>query len=360
MNFKDYTLIIEAMLEDLWVSDDPKENIELLHEMEYKIHKIAENRYSMNPKLYVNLIKRFGELATEAYDELHPKFEELFQYWLNMHRTDDPYLWSKYIYDQAMDNDESATTFGAGRHVMTLDEMVKRANVDNEDDTSIIQSILDHNFYNDGEMFEFFAYSVGAYLNEKKVPIPADVNEEEEWDVRYYWTENVEDAVEYIYEHDLEEPAKKYIYSIVTADELISERGLEADPKTVIDLISKTLYQDYYDEFGISIESVTYDIEEAEKKLSEVEDFSNKMTNTVLNLHPDDSNLDNTVKDIIKIVGEMTSTISLAMGTMHVTGNIVTDYGDCVGFDDIDIDYLENFNNREVDDWDDDLKKIIK
>ena len=98
MKFIEYILIKESDLEDLFVSDNAKDNIELIHEMEYKLRNIIKNKYKLNPKLYVNVVKRFSNFALEAYNQLSPSFHELFKYWLSIHNISSPEAWAEAIY----------------------------------------------------------------------------------------------------------------------------------------------------------------------------------------------------------------------------------------------------------------------
>ncbi|MCK5789078.1 MAG: hypothetical protein KAH32_08760, partial [Chlamydiia bacterium] len=100
MDFKQYVLMNEADLEDLYVSDDATDNIELLHEMEFKLRQIIDHKYSFNPKMYVNLIKRFSGFAIEAYEDLSEKFENVYTYWLEIHAIDNPKEWAESTYTE--------------------------------------------------------------------------------------------------------------------------------------------------------------------------------------------------------------------------------------------------------------------
>ena len=77
-------------------------------------------------------------------------------------------------------------------------------------------------------------------------------------------------------------------------------------------------------------------------------------------MHPDDADLDDDIESLMDIIGKLTSSISLAMNIMHTTGNIMQDYGYKFGLDDVDADFLADFNERNIDDWTGELKKIIR
>lgn len=351
IKFREYVLIKESDLEDLFVSDDPTDNIELLHEMEYKLRQIVDNRHRMNPKLYVNIIKRFGNFALEAYEDLSPKFIELYNYWLDMHSVHDPMIWAEKLYDEYEDQIESNEAVGVGGVSVTKDEIIKNMSRESVD------HLLD--YYYGGDLINNFGIShVGDFLKEREIPPPIEDEEDLEYDPDY-WQNNEDEAIEKVYELDLEEEFEQYIIDLIH-DEPIFFDHIPLDRESWINGIAEVLYPKYYGIHGYNIESVTPDIEEARERFEEADKEVERGYDILSNIDLNDKNMDSDIETFMKIIGDLTIALSLGMNVVHTGGNLITDYGYRVGLDGMDIDYLSNFNARDVKDWNDELRKIVR
>jgi hypothetical protein len=352
MRFIEYVLVNEANLEDLYVSDDPTDNIELLHEMEWKIGKIIENKYQLNPKLYVNIIKRFTNYALESYDNLSGKFIELFEWWLSVHNIDDPHAWAEMVYDgndEDMRDTEGVVVWGG--ITLSMDDVVN--NMSNDDIKNAI-------IYNYGSIDDAFPDEAPNFLrNIDAVPNVSKEQLEDYSDQMDYWDDNPDEATDYISDNNLEDDYADYVI------ELIRDMGFDGynipiDRNDWIKGIEEVMYPEYYGQHGYNIESVIPDIEEAIDRLKSTDDFVSDADEIMANLHPDDVDNDKNIKRLYKMVGKAAIAISLSMNVMHTGGNILAAYGDRAGLGDVDHEFLTGFHEREIDDWRTELKRIIK
>jgi hypothetical protein len=350
MNFRDYVLF-ESDLEDLYVSDDATENIELIHEMEWKLGQIIENQYRLNPKMYVNLIKRFSSLAFDSYEDLSEKFDRLFRYWLEKHQIKDSHEWAKMVYQENEDSIEHNGYAGMGGVSMTADDVLE--NLDDEK----LQSILEYEW---GSMDQAFPEDHHHFLSGQQIVPPVTPEELEDyaepWD---YWEDNNDEAADYISNNNLENEYAQYCIEMLR-DSGVEHLSLELDADAWINAIENKMYPEYYGMHGYNIEAVTPEVEEAIERFELTDELMKDAEKIRSNLHPDDADLDKNVERIKKIVGHATTAISLAMGVVHTSGNIMQDYGDVAELDGVDSDFLDGFHEREIDDWRSELKKIIR
>ena len=110
----------------------------------------------------------------------------------------------------------------------------------------------------------------------------------------------------------------------------------------------------------LTVPPVVAEIQYGIERLDNTDALIDSVEPLIYKLHPDDADLDDYIEKIIDVVGKCTSAISLSMNIVHTSGNIMEDYGDGFGLENVDKDFLDDFNERNIDDWREELQKIIK
>lgn len=344
MKFTEYVLVKESDLEDLFVSENPAENIVLLHEMEYKMGKIIESKYSLNLKLYVNILKRFGNFAMDSYENLSPKFVELFEYWERIHSINDPKEWARNIMEEYGDDITMHKQAYMGGIKLTSTDIL--ANLSEDSVRTFIEE------YYDDDVLTFFEWNTGGFLNEKGIPVPPEEDED-------YWDNNTTEGVEKIQELNLEDEFKEYIVQMIKDDPHILGE-IELTDQMWENGIAEIMYPKYFAIHGKKIKGILSVTGAAKDRFSKADALADKGRAIINKMDVNDSSLDKDVDKLMEVVHSMTRAVSLAMNVSHSAGNLVTDYGGHVGMHDVDTDFLNDFNERDIEDWTEELRKIVK
>ena len=347
-SLKESTLV-ETTLEDLAVFEewDTGENIQLLHEMEYKIHQIIENKWAVHPKLFKNVLVRFAAIALEAYTILENQFERLFEYWQSNHNIDSPEEFADMV---IKDQEESygdnwvdyANKKGVSRGMLHLEPSDVSTGVSSD----VVYQILRDEAASGYQAYEAYTWAMKGFLEENGVEFPDDADEEEF-------------ATEYIVEHDLEDEFMVYLSKTYTLEDLFGEPALTEDMWR--SAIETKLYNDYMANFGYDIPSVHEEIEEHKARVENIDtDHVAELIDNLKTASPDSDDIDEVAKTLYANgVAPMLRTISLAMNIDHLNGNISKDYGVYAGMN-LDPSFYDKFHERSVEDWNKELKSIIK
>lgn len=339
MNFLEYTILSESDLEDMEFTDYAPDDIELLHEIEYKMGKIIDRGGSINDKLYVNLIKRFAKLAKEVYESLSEKFDDTITNWLEDHQIDDPTAWAERVYE-GMVEQGTPSIASWGPVNMTKEDVI--SSVDTDDIISFIE-------YSYGNITDYGEHLAGDFLNSWDIPTPEDEDDD-------FWEENNIQAIDYIVDHNMERRFAEYIVEYETDEGTLTDMEFTED--LWIAGIEAHLFPEYYDLLGPAIEEVRDPAIKAVERIRLTDDAVTDIDSLCSILDPVDAKGSKAVSRIYKIIGRAATAISLSMQVMHVSGSIIQDRGEAFGLEDVDITYLDYMNDRNVADWNEELGKV--
>lgn len=347
-----FRMFLESTLENMQIEDgDDEANIELLHEIEYKLSKITANRWSLHPKLFKNIVVRFSTLALSIYEIYIQKYNDLFIYWKEIHRIDSAESFADMIADEMVemygDDWENSEVNQHGISRGKDITITKRDVADTITQESILNRLHEYNDSGD-DVVEIFQWATSGFLESIPVKIPVKYADDPE-----------EFAKTYINKKNLIGDFMSYLSDNYSVDDLFGDFNLTKEDW--LNTVKTNMYPQYMDRFGVDVENVIDEINEhfnreANVNVARIE----KLIDAVRTVSVDSSEFDDVVKELYENgVATMLRIISLAMNIDHVHGNISTDYGDYADLV-VSKSFYDKMHNRGVQDWDSELKTLIK
>lgn len=346
VKFSQFCIIGESALEDLSVvEDDDEHNIEVLHEIEYKIHQIINNRWGIHPKLFKNIIRRFSMIAIEAYSSLEPKFTKTFDWWKEAHEISSADAFANMIWNEIEENgmEDETNKYGVSRGRFKVTPKEAKGHITKE----MIKDMISQEYY----PMDVWEWALPSFVYDLGVEIPED-------DIEEY--EKTSFARNYIEDNNLEDEFANYLANTYDWEALFGEIALS--PKVWKNAIKTQLYPEYVAEFGAAVENVRDEIAEHEERVAQIDTdrIVSMIEDEFDHIPTDDDSIEDVAKQIYDNgIAPMLRTISLAMNIDHVNGNISRDYGDYGGIQ-VDPSFYDGFHKRNVADWDRELKSIIR
>ena len=357
LTFKKYMTLFETSLEDMsaYDEDDTEDNIELLHEMEYKLSKIIKDRWAVHPKLFKNILIRFSNIALQIYNNLEPKFTEALQYWSNMHKIEDADDFSDMIVTEYEDGIGPYWANEVYKHGLRRGNVsISAKELKDSISTDTIFNMLHDASMSGDDIVELYQYAAKSFLDDNNIEIPENIDENSD----NYYDDEEEIAAKYISDHNMEIDFMKYLADTYSAEDLFGDTPQNED--VIIGIIKTRLYDDYMANFGSAIESIKDEISEHNERVSNFDSsIVEQYIETLQNTDPSDDSIEEIGNTLYTNgIAPMARIISLAMNIDHVSGNIAADYGgDMLK---IRRDFYDIMHKRDTADWDEELKSIIK
>jgi len=279
-----------------------EENVEDLHELEFKAFKIQTTNAPIHQKRQENILKLIHEKAWDYFEHIRERIEWAFNKWENEHRTESAEEWSEMVFgtqelygDQAI---EMIMQEGIHWGQIHLDPR----NIVRHVDPSIIRQNIEEDLYNNPEVYE---YQIEGWLNEERPD----------------WEDSGDTAVEYYQNNDLHDEFEEHFFANTDLSTYAEDHDMTyyVDSGTVKRAIAQELYPQYMNMWGGAVENIKEDIDKAVKRMKSITEDAP--------------------------ISEMVASISLALNVMHVGGNIAQDkldYGST---------FLDHLSNMDTEEW---------
>ena len=285
-----------------------EENVENLHELEFKAHQIAISPANIMPKRKQNILKRIQEKGWEHFVSIRNILLEAFKYWKSLHQIQTAETWAEMVINIELRESsygENKLVEGIlkdgiewGQSKLLPDQIVSEVDKDQ------VRTYKEEEIRNNLEGYE---YDIEQWLNKTYLG----------------WEKEGLNAIEYVQGKMLEDDYIDNFMNRWTEEDIIAEvkdlgmYGL-IDEAAIKRAIAKYLYPEYMSRWGNDVGRI---IEEVDGVVAGLE-----------SVNEDDS------------ISKMTSAVSLALNVMHVNGNIG---GDFAGYDDKFLDEISNLDTTE-------------
>ena len=311
---KDKMHRLAKMVRDMAVNENFEQDIEEIHELEYKAYKVEVSQTFTHPKRKENILNIIHDKAWDYFENLRQDMERAFENWQGNHPIQSADAWADMVFETLMEGFRDEHEFIEyclndgimwGQMHFAPKDLIKH--IDPKD----IAQVVRDDVYNYPDNYE---YEIRQYLEEIQPNWGTDEDKEDEEKVVEYFRDNI-DATDF---------ANYYAkYMIEMGDYEVFSQFLSLS--AIIKAIEKELYPAYMRMWGPSIKDINKNIKKAVNRLDAI-------------------NYDSSIKD-------MTTAVSLAMNVMHVGGNIGSDY---LGYS---TNFLDEMRDRETDDWDKEVSK---
>jgi hypothetical protein len=291
-------------VDDGW--DAFEENVEDLHELEFKSHKIQNATGFIHPVRQENIIKLIQEKAWDYFTTLRNSVVGAFQSWNSEHQIKDAETWSAMVFREVAEYYmEGETVEGIMRDGILWGSI----RLDPKD----ISQYVDPNLVK-ASIKEDFDYSPEDY--EDQIEYWLDTTKPE-------WKQSGEEAVQYLQDNMMEDNFIQNYLSELDVSSYVSDyeatHMIMIDEYTIMRAIAHEMYPQYMARYGDDIKGIKANIQQAIKGLRQV----NRDTP----------------------ISKMVESISIALNVMHVNGNICQDkldYSDT---------FLEHMSNVDTSEW---------
>lgn len=350
MDFTTYQkLLLETRLEDFERTFDPQDDIILLHEIEYKLSKLANSSpYSYNPRLVRNIVKRYVDIAFDIYEDISQEIEAALTKWADLHPLHDYDKFAKLIIDECEEfeflRNGVITRGGVTKKISDITYCLSE-----EDVLSIVE-----NYIGKDHLYTLF-YStqmIDRLIEDGHFPDGID-DEDEARD--YYENDPDETYEEYTNNYDEIKLTKDELLTFIDENNENINWG-QIPEKYLIKMIKCGFIPEYEStHFGI------YDIlDQIDEELERIHNGDKAMDEAAEIARTLGKEIDHAdLKKIQKDIGEATSAISLGLNIFHTAGNIMNDYGGDE-YEFIDQDFLDDLDSLDTSSWDEEVNQILR
>lgn len=345
LNFNTY-ILCETALEDIGVTENAQENIEMAHELEYKLSKIVHNKWSIHPKLFKNLVIRTSKLVLELYEDLIPRYNDTFESWRNDHRIQSAKEFANMVIGEIEDAgiEDAINKHGIvrGGYGQITPEDAYECLGERE-----IKLMMDEIY----DPIDYFLQFTTTFINSLNIDVPEEISEDSDAFEEF--------SKDYIVDNDMEEEFKNFLSTNYTFKNLFSDIPLT--PEMWRGAIEQRLYTQYVANIGYALDDILENIAEHFERVNNID--VNKIQSDIeafSEIPPDSDEIEESAKNIyFEDVSPLLRVLSLAMNIDHVSGNIISDRGRMFGLD-VSKKFYDRLAKRDTADWDEELKRIIR
>lgn len=296
-------LISNMQVDDGW--DAFEENVEDLHELEFKSHKIQNATGFIHPARQENIIKLIQEKAWDYFITIRNSVVGAFQSWNSEHQIKDAKTWSAMVFREVAETGymEGKAVEGIMRDGMLWGLIrLDPKDISQYVDPNLVKSFIEEDFDNSPESYE---YQIEEWLDTTKPE----------------WKQSGEEAVQYLQDNMMEGNfIQNYLSGLDVSSYINNYKAIYLiDEDTIMRAIANEMYPRYMDSYGDDIKGIKANIKQAIKGLRQIK------------------------RDTP--ISKMVESISIALNVMHVNGNICQDkldYSDT---------FLEHMSNVDTSEW---------